>query len=120
MLKKKKSECDFYPGGIIKRCEDRRGEGGKELKRRKYDEESQGCSERVVRRSRTGNNAGDQVDEDGKEFDFWDGFLAMQLRIHGIRPEDIEAEEERRRRETEELNAQRIARWRKAVDESRI
>ncbi|EJC97470.1 uncharacterized protein FOMMEDRAFT_171643 [Fomitiporia mediterranea MF3/22] len=117
---KKNAERDYYPGGIVKRGEDREGKAEKEQRKRKYEGENQGRSERVVRRSRSGNNDGDHADGNGRQFDFWDGFYAMQLMIHGIRPEDIEAEEERRRRETEELNAQRIARWRKTVDESPI
>ncbi|EJC97715.1 uncharacterized protein FOMMEDRAFT_171619 [Fomitiporia mediterranea MF3/22] len=115
-----KNAHDYYPDGIVKRGEDREGKAEKEQRKRKYEGENQGRSERVVRRSRSGNNDGDHADGNGRQFDFWDGFFAMQLMIHGIRPEDIEAEEERRRRETEELNAQRIARWRKTVDESSI
>ncbi|EJC99409.1 uncharacterized protein FOMMEDRAFT_31151 [Fomitiporia mediterranea MF3/22] len=56
--------------------------------------------------------------EDERHNAFWDWIDAFQMKVHGIRPEDIKAEEEQHKKEAEELETQRIAGWQKSVDES--
>ncbi|EJC99404.1 uncharacterized protein FOMMEDRAFT_148664, partial [Fomitiporia mediterranea MF3/22] len=99
----KTAEKKHYPDGIIKRGEDREGNAEKEELKRKRKAESEKRSERNAHRSRTGDDNRDRANEDEREFDFWDWVLAMQMKIHGVRPEDIKAEEERREKEMVEL-----------------
>ncbi|EJC99408.1 uncharacterized protein FOMMEDRAFT_160439 [Fomitiporia mediterranea MF3/22] len=73
------------------------------------------AKERRIRRLRRDE---EQDIEDERHNAFWDWIDAFQMKVHGIRPEDIKAEEERRKKEAEDLDAHRIVRWQKSIDES--